>query len=263
MAGNYSLWGSWLPGKLTLAVIDEEQCTLLGLHEIPFSLDKWDARTLRRELQKSPLYGADYGRTSFLIFTESSSLLPACDEETAQTLFKEENPNQEESKWLYHPLPRIQSQVVAKASESVFDFLSQNFPDASFRHYTGAAIEEGLFVSKKQSDILARLIIQPDSVHVILLDQGKLLFCNRFLARVTEDVLYYLFFALEQLEINRDDVVVMISGHQEALSLNLDMLKEYLPRVEHEAVDPSLSVSLIHDPVANRNLSLLNLFLCE
>ena len=246
-----------------MAVIDEEQCSLLGIHEIPVSSNKWNDRSLKRELQKSPLYGADYGRTSFLVFTETHSLLPACEEPLAQTLFQEENPNVEEGEWLFHPLPRIQSQVVARAPEAVHSFLNDQFPDASIRHYTGAAIEEGLFVSKKHSKILARLMVQPDSVHVILLNQGKLLFCNRFPAKVTEDVLYYLFFALDQLEINRDDVLVLLSGHQDALSLNQDLLKEYLPQVEQEKVDPSLAVSLIHEPVANRNLSLLNLFLCE
>lgn len=113
------------------------------------------------------------------------------------------------------------------------DILNELFPNADLRHYSTILIETLLHRFKNQNYKLV-LHFQETHFEIIYIKEKKLIFYNTFNYQTTEDIIYYLLFVYEQLQLNPENIEVSIIGEVDKNSAVHIMIKKYIRNVKFE-----------------------------
>jgi len=99
---------------------------------------------------------------------------------------------------------------------------------------------------------------------LLILDEGKLIYCNNFSWFAPEDLTYYTIFVIDQLKINPEKVSTFISGNISSDSNMLKLLRKYIKDVDLLIFDQTLQLSYALNEVKTYNYpDLFNPRLCE
>lgn len=138
-------------------------------------------------------------------------------------------------------------------------------PGASIRHAASAFIQAGLLFCRLQRQAEA-VIIQPGTewFEIAYFARNSLVFYNTFHYETREDFIYFVLFALEQLNLNPEIIPVWLAGDVEAGSPLHDILSRYIRRVNFPSRPESLSWTFEFDEVPGHYFySLIYSQLCE
>jgi hypothetical protein len=143
--------------------------------------------------------------------------------------------------------------------------LNQMFPGHRFSHFLTVLAESLLIQNKNSSNEIGAFInVGAQFFDLIVIKEGKLLFCNTFEYRNAEDFLYYLLFSFEQLKINPEETGVVLIGEIVKPSAIHDRLMKYIRDVAFIPVNKAWQYSYVFDEVpAHANYNLLNILTCE
>jgi hypothetical protein len=75
------------------------------------------------------------------------------------------------------------------------------------------------------------LNVQEEQLDIIILEGDKLVLCNSFLFKTSEDFIYYVLFCLEQLKLNPDTIPLILSGAIEEEDSNYGILYMYIRNI--------------------------------
>jgi len=89
------------------------------------------------------------------------------------------------------------------------------FPAIKIIHVAMPLLESVLTNDKNESSEKAYLNIRPKSMELVFVKNGNLLYYNTFSHTTSEDVIYYLLFALEQLKLNPETIALQLLGDVE------------------------------------------------
>lgn len=89
------------------------------------------------------------------------------------------------------------------------------FPAIKIMHAAMPLLENVLTNDKNESSEKAYLNIRPKSMELVFTKNGNLLYYNTFSHTTSEDVIYYLLFALEQLKLNPETIALQLMGEVE------------------------------------------------
>jgi hypothetical protein len=94
----------------------------------------------------------------------------------------------------------------------LYNWLSDTYPlvEIHFKHKTSQLIDFGVFASKAQT---AFLHLGNQHFIVVITTNGTLKFCNRFAYKTSEDLVYYVLFVLNELEIELDAIILRLNGN--------------------------------------------------
>jgi hypothetical protein len=167
---------------------------------------------------------------------------------------------QSQSKPLQHTL---QSMKFSYAIEpDLLSYFERVFPTASLRH--AGAVNISLFFSQfslQPADVL--LHVSDGLIELAAKQKNALLMYNVFQYAVTEDILYYLLFMMEQLSFNPLTCRLVVTGEVDAASDLMKSLKRYVKEVNFGVRDESLQ---LHGDLAkipgHYYFTLLNQHLC-
>lgn len=155
--------------------------------------------------------------------------------------------------------------LVYSVNKSIDEVIEQYFGSARLLHHAGAMIETILphyRHNELQNPVFVN--VRQGSFDIIVLNDGRLRYCNSFSWKANEDLVYYLIFVLDQLALNPENVPVMLSGLLEPDSALFALLQQYIRHVgfmqNPETAKPGISL-----PVSNdyKFFDLLNPGLCE
>ena len=120
---------------------------------------------------------------------------------------------------------------VYSSDRDLYNWLSDTYPlvDMTLKHKTSQLIEFGVFTSKAQT---AFLYFGNQYFTMVITANGALKFCNRFTFKTPQDLLYYVLFVMNELEIEPDEIILRVSGNITEQSKNFDLLNQYLPNVK-------------------------------
>ncbi len=108
------------------------------------------------------------------------------------------------------------------------------------------------------------LNINHDNFDLILLNDGKLIFCNNFSFKAVEDLIYYTIFVVDQLKVNQEKVELKLSGNVDLNSDLIKLLRKYIKNVEMLAIEQEVQMSYaLNDLEKHRYIDLFNPRLCE
>jgi Protein of unknown function (DUF3822) len=120
---------------------------------------------------------------------------------------------------------------VYSSDRALYNWLSDTYPlvDMTFKHKTSQLIEFGVFTSKAQT---AFLYFGNQHFTMVITANGTLKFCNRFTYKTPQDLVYYVLFAMNELEIEPDEIILRVNGNITEKSEDFELLNQYLPNVK-------------------------------
>jgi len=120
---------------------------------------------------------------------------------------------------------------VYSSDRGLYNWLSDTYPlvEMNFKHKTSQLIEFGIFTSKAQT---AFLHFGNQHFTMVITANGNLKFCNRFAYITSQDLVYYVLFAMNELEIEPDEIILRLNGNIVETSEDFELLNQYLPNVK-------------------------------
>lgn len=130
----------------------------------------------------------------------------------------------------------------------VNNYLHEVFGEFEYQHHLSLLLES--FYEEKNSSEVCFGVITNNFLNLICFKNRELLLCNTFAYETTEDIAYYLLFVLEQLGLNREELLLYLSQHSDNKTL-LTYINPYVKTVKN------LKLSNFLDPKI-KNIELLN-----
>jgi len=202
----------------------------------------------------------------------STSICNSLNTLTPKALYKEENgkeilgfnqallQNENESHDWLGSIQAYNSYIIPQELERCFN---KHFPNNKWKHHSTVFIESLLHQFKLQGAPKIYLSVQNKHFEIAILEGRKLKFYNGYSYQSAEDLIYYLLFACEQLDLNPDQIPLVISGEIEEESEVYKFLYKYIRNISFIKRNPNYQYSFVLDEVKEHNYyKLLNLHLC-
>lgn len=160
-------------------------------------------------------------------------------------------------------LPLLNAMHVFALPELVFKMFRYWYPAAGFHHSGTAFINACLHEVKNTEGNSAFLNFNPLAFDIAIFKKDKLILKNTFEFQSPEDVLYYVLFVLEQLEISSQHISLKLSGDVYAGSENCSLLKKYFEKINFVSPPENRNLVLPKGDLAfYQHFALLNLYQC-
>jgi hypothetical protein len=105
--------------------------------------------------------------------------------------------------------------------------------------------------------------LRENNFDLLVFDRKQLKYCNSFLIKAPEDLVYYLVFVMEQLDLNPEDSEVTLIGAIDRGSPGYGLLSRYIRNLDFSSRNDSYSYSYVLDDLPGHfYFPLLNLGLC-
>ena len=127
---------------------------------------------------------------------------------------------------------------------NINNYFFERFGSFQYYHAVSIFLIDVLLSAKHSQRAKMYINVQEEQLDVIILEDGKLLLCNSFLFKTSEDFIYYALFCLEQLRLNPDTIPLILSGTIEKEDSNYEILYAYIR-----------NISFIEDTTSNSNQS--------
>lgn len=111
----------------------------------------------------------------------------------------------------YEAIPQAQTVNVYLPYASINKILRENYGIFEYEHFASSLLRVLLSHNPKQKDAIY-CHFEQNAFHLVVFQQGKMVFFNRFSFEAEMDMLYYLLFSLEQLEIDTEVFPIYLLG---------------------------------------------------
>jgi hypothetical protein len=207
-----------------------------------------------------------FRHTSIIVNSLNYTLLPHALYEPSQkeTYLEFVHSQVESNVILDHFLNSAEAWVVFSVHKSIIEIIDRYFNSARILHHAGAMIESILpryRHSEQRNPVFVN--IRAGSFDIIVLRDGRMLYCNSFNRKANEDLIYYLIFVLDQLDLNPENVPVLLSGDIDTSSGLFELLQQYIRHVDliKNPESPKQGMAITHES-EYRFYDLLNPGLC-
>ncbi|MDA9563403.1 DUF3822 family protein [Flavobacteriales bacterium] len=139
-------------------------------------------------------------------------------------------------------------------------FIDETWPKISILHQSTILIEQVVVHSKTIDEITVFAHLQNNKMNLIIADNGKLLFSNRFQCLTKEDVAYFVLATMEQLEIRNYEIRLTMSGETDHSVL--DLLSKYVKTVDTVKKNEGIEYSSEFGQPIYRGYSVFSQYLC-
>jgi len=206
-------------------------------------------------------------KSSGLIFISPNAVVipnPLFDQEKIQSVFKFSNQLPEDHTIISNSIPGIDSRIIFSVPKKLLDIIEDHPHDIKILHQACPDIE---FAS-----ISARKYYRKDYVHVrvyssfidiIVFRKGEFELYNSFSYKTDEDLIFYILYVFEQLELSNSEAKLVLSGLLEENSNLSNKLSDYIADIEFGKFNRNFSYSYTLDQLPEHEYSnLINLYLC-
>jgi len=168
--------------------------------------------------------------------------------------------NEDESNDWLKSIECFNSYVIPKELKRCFD---KYYPNHSWKHQSTVFIESVMQHYKLNEETTIYISVQNAYFQLVVLEGRKLKFFNGYDYRSGEDIIYYILFACEQLDLNPDQIPIVIAGEIEINSEAYKFIHRYIRNISFTNRNPSYVYSFVFDEIPNHYFyQLLNLHLC-
>ena len=131
----------------------------------------------------------------------------------------------------YDYIEEIDANAVYIPYVNINNYLFDTFGEFSFHHYTVPIISSTLNISESNSD--ENVLVEVFNNHFIIavVKNGKLLLCNNFDYYSHEDLVYYMLFVIQQLELDKEALYLHLSGTIKKSSKAHYLLRNYIRNI--------------------------------
>ncbi|MCB0397329.1 MAG: DUF3822 family protein [Flavobacteriales bacterium] len=185
-------------------------------------------------------------------------------EDASRDVLAFNHPLSEEDSVMAHPCPLAQAVLLYAIPRSHKTWLTDTFKGIHISHPMVVLIESMLKRYRNQDSPRLLLHVHEGHADVLVTKGAGLQLANTFVTNVPEDVLYYVLFTMEQLELNPENTQVGLAGDIHRDSPLYELLSRYLPQTVFEESSDQLKLGdALRSIPAHRYFTLYHEFLCE
>lgn len=243
--------------RFSAVVLNEAQARLEAIHEL--DLPNYDPEFLK---PNCPLLESEYKRSMAFFYPVSGTLLPKFSEEKLNELSAIQMQKSEGQEFRFSQLGTTGLSLSSLILVEEKELLAKAFTFTSLESFSKSFVLSNQMKSKLEGKLLLAWHISPQSSMVGVFNAGEILFYNQFNLSNTEDLLYYTLNILDELKITTSSISVLLSGRIQTLSLQKELISEYLDHWKYTDEIDGLSLNYLSEAARIRNFTLLNSFRC-
>ncbi len=202
------------------ATLDNDNFRYLALEEYAIPSINSDTRQefflqLESFIRKHPVFNTTSTKVYFAYYTPQLVLIPEdfYDEKRKQVYFGFSATMPKDHKLIVERMNILNARGIYAVPDDLTCFLEKNFRGYRLKHHGAALIESTLAAQKLESwQADAVIHIRKDHFEIILLDNQQLAYYQSFSWQAFDDVLYYLFYVLEQHKLDAAKMHVLLMG---------------------------------------------------
>ncbi|MBL4593099.1 MAG: DUF3822 family protein [Flavobacteriales bacterium] len=225
-AKTYKLYIELSNNGLKHTVFDTNNNTFIGFEEYRFTdvyNDYSVVEPIKDIIATSPLYKNEFNAINVAFVNNRPTLIPNAifKADKLESFHQFNFSKQEEDQFFSDQLINLSAHNIY----SIPDFITELFSslkDVSFKHFSSSLIEASLINAKSNKALsLIHVHILPSSFQIVVIKNQKLELYNSFIYQSSEDFIYYLFFVLDQLNINNEEASITLTGEVEKNSVSI------------------------------------------
>ena len=140
---------------------------------------------------------------------------------------------------------------------NINNFLIDQFGAFEYRHYSTVLVEKLLNDYTKNDSVSFFINVATTHFEIIVSKDKKLLLYNTFTYKTSEDFIYYILFAVEQLKLNVEDISVVLLGEIKKQDALFKIVYKYIRNVSFLEEKSKYSAILqIEEQVKRENFTL-------
>lgn len=123
---------------------------------------------------------------------------------------------------------------VFSVEKQVMDWFSETYPLVEVSYMPVCQILLNLAKIENAENPIMHVYVKEDSINLVVVHHHKLLLCNRFQTRTTNDILFFVLASLNELSIHPDKCSVKLHGDLGADGQLYALLVEYIQQVDFD-----------------------------
>lgn len=160
-------------------------------------------------------------------------------------------------------IPSANAHLVFAVPEDLLTETGTIFKEASLYFAGSAFIENQLRLHKHESTPVVAVLVRSKSIDILITEGNALKFYNSFPYQSSEDILYYLLFTMEMLQLNPDQAAVEFFGEIEKTSSHWMLAGKYIRHIRLGSRSEVVQYSYGFDRISSHQyVSLFNQYLC-
>ena len=233
----------------------------LGNHESWFMMQE-NATTIFKKLGTSN----SNTTTSVNLIDHNYALVPLglFDEKQLSTYLNFNSQAHQDEQLIHHfdVLESQQTVIVYGVPSSLNRMLELQLSNYEWSHFAFPLIESILLNSAQEATLY--LHIQYNRFDIVYVENKKLKFFNSFNYQTVEDLIYFLLYVMEQLNLDRESISVELIGEFDKQSAIYEMLFKYIRKVSIGIRPQAVNYSQVLSSVPQQHYyTLFNQYLCE
>lgn len=222
---------------LNLAVLDTKRNKYLALESFQFqSVSHPDLvpDLIEQAFLESKIISPKYPKVSFILNSPLSTLVPDAlfDKDRMKAYLKFNTELEGDELILHDSIKPMNAHHVFALPIGLKMKMDSYFHSVNYFHSGSGIISSILQQAKNKNKKQLTVHVQSSHVDILVTDANQLLFFNSFRYQTPEDLLYYLLFVAEQLELNPELIETIVLGEVEKNSAIVGLIKKYVKEVE-------------------------------
>jgi len=267
---NYSLSIQLSLDGFSLSFLNTESNKYLAFESYAIQeIDDYEvlAKELGNLLDQLDIIKRRFSRVNILFEGSKSTLVPQplFDENALKDYFKFSHKLNYDEEVRFDKLSNLQAYNVYALPKPIHELIKARFINYNIQHSLSSLIE-GLLVKFKNQEISDRIFVnvRPSYIDILFFQNSKLLFCNTFKYKTSEDFAYFLLNAIEQLQLNPETIDLFLMGEIDKSSQTYELLYKYIRSIEFMERNDFFVYSYALDELPSHYFyNLLNANTCE
>lgn len=235
---------------------------LVSAESFDFSPKRENAQEIRSIFQKSDSFRIDFRDLTIAYAAVKNTILPSQLKADLEFVFGHEFGAVENQHLLFqNAISEPDLECAWSINPQMHNSLVELFPKANLISAYTAWIQQNVQRSSRKQNAAVDVWMFQDRFYVSISENGKHLFSNTFEAENTEDILYFVLFSMDQINIKPEDSELLLCSN-EVVAVDYSLLKSYIPLANSGTID-----GLHYDNLSGKSMEFqllpLNLVICE
>jgi hypothetical protein len=264
MSMQLSLYG------LVYSIFSDDRNKFIGLEAYSFNNLENEGKIpsqLDLILNERPWFAFPYKKFILSYQNRFGTLIPKVlfDKDKKSLYLGFNQPFRENSRIVFDEMPTASANNIYYLANPVAEKVKEFWPNAKIRHFSTVYIEGLLINFKNNTDEKTLFVnLRENSFDLVNLKANKLNYYNNFDFRTKEDFIYFLLSAIENLNLNPEDVKLVLMGDIDKGMNIYDMINQYIRNYSFVGRNKNLAYSYILDELKPHTFyPLFNSVQCE
>jgi hypothetical protein len=219
----------------SFSVYDDVQRSITGFCEFGVTLAEENnaISILKKSIETEPLLSLKFKSCKACFHGDKNTLIPAdlFESKSVHEYFDWVTDWDDKEILVYDFIKNADAFNVFSIRKKLFKKLNETFINPKILELNSVIIYNLLRENKGTRDKKIFVYVENQSLHIYFIDNGKLIFANRFFADTEEDFVYYILAVCEQLQLNTHAIQVCLLGDIDTDSSNYKLLAAYMEQI--------------------------------